>query len=83
MTLIVKRISTQAYEALTDTQRRRISRIPLRSDELSALIETAVNLHSRAVEDERERRWWVEHAVAFTAAASGLVGTVVGALIAS
>lgn len=70
-------ISNGEYEALSEAQKRLISRAPLNSQDIKALIDTAVNLHSRAVEHQKEKRWWL----ALAGAAGGLVGSLVGSLL--
>ena len=65
------------YEALDDEQFLRISRVPLSSGDIKALVDTAVSLHSRALEHQKDKRWWV----ALASAAGGLIGAVVGALL--
>jgi hypothetical protein len=73
-----ERILTSAeYNALTPAQQIRVSRVPLSSGDIKALVDTAVNLHSRALEHQKDKRWWV----ALAGAAGGLVGAVIGALL--
>jgi len=54
----------------------RISRSPLESSEIQALISTAIELYSRAFEQLRENRWWIP-------LATGFAGSLVGAFIGS
>lgn len=70
-------ISNDEYEVLTDVQKLRISRVPLAASDIKTLIDTAVNLHSRALEEQKDRRWWV----ALASAGGGLVGSITGALL--
>lgn len=67
-------LSKEEYKALPDAQRSRVSRLPLVAAEVGTLIQTATNLHSRALEHQRETRWWIPAAV-------GLVGVILGALL--
>jgi hypothetical protein len=67
-------ISRERYGQLTKEQKERISRSPLASSEIVTLVNTAIDLHSRALARRQDRRWWVTGAV-------GLVGVVLGALI--
>ena len=62
------------FEATTDAQKTRISRTPLGRTEISTLIQTAIDLHARALEHKRELRWWVPVLV-------GFVGVLLGAAI--
>ena len=75
-------LSKEASVRLSEEQKKRISRDPLGTEELATLINTAVNLHSRAIEHDRARRWWVSPAVGIIGALSGLLGAIVGAIIA-
>ncbi|MEI6302582.1 MAG: N-carbamoyl-L-amino acid amidohydrolase [Betaproteobacteria bacterium] len=70
-------LTRETFYALPDEQKSRISRIPLPSSDIKVLIETAINLHSRALEEQKDKRWWV----AIAGAAGGLVGAVVGAFL--
>lgn len=70
-------VSLADYEALKEDQKRRFSRNPLTSQDIKALIDTAVNLHSRAVEHRKEKRWWL----ALAGAAGGLMGSLMGSLL--
>ena len=66
-----KTITRQDFYDLEDHSR--ISRTPLDSEEIQTLINAAISLHSSAVEQKQERRWWIPIATA-------LVGMLVGAL---
>lgn len=73
-----ERVLTSAeYNVLNADQRLRVSRVPLSSADIKALVDTAVNLHSRALEHQKDRRWWV----ALAGAVGGLAGSVLGALL--
>ena len=71
-------ISKEKYKGLTKSERKRVSRIPLGTSEIEILIRTAIDLHSRALERKRERRWWVSTAAALAGAAIGAAAGVVG-----
>jgi hypothetical protein len=66
------------YRALSPKQRKRISRPPLSPADIEALIETAISLHTRAVELQQERRWWI---TILSSALGGLAGAILGAFI--
>ena len=70
-------LTNQEYNALTNEEKLRVSRVPLASADIKALVDTAVNLHSRALEHQKDKRWWV----ALASAGGGLVGSVLGALL--
>lgn len=52
-----RNLSFTEYSNLSETEKMRVSRTPLTSDELSILINTAISLHTRAIEQDREYRW--------------------------
>jgi hypothetical protein len=52
-----RELSLHEYQMLSDVERSRISRAPLTSEEISALMNTAINLHERAIEQNKENRW--------------------------
>lgn len=54
----------------------RVSRMPLSSDDISVLINTAINLHSRQLERKKDKLWWRTSVI-------GIAGVVVGALLKS
>lgn len=53
------KITREEFHALGPVEKGRISRTPLNSSEISALIETAIELHARALENEKAARWWL------------------------
>lgn len=53
----------------------RISRVPLSATDIKMLVDTAVNLHSRALEHQKDKRWWL----VLASAAGGLLGSIIGA----
>lgn len=69
-----EKISREEFFALSPDEKRRVSRTPLTSEELATLIQTAIDLHSRAVAHKKESRWW-------TSPVFGLAGVALGALL--
>jgi hypothetical protein len=69
-----EKISREEFRALTDEAKQRISRTPLTNSDISTLINTAINLHSREIEHKKDSRWWITGAI-------GLVGVILGAVI--
>ncbi|HEX4953341.1 MAG TPA: N-carbamoyl-L-amino acid amidohydrolase [Thermoanaerobaculia bacterium] len=69
-------ISKEEYDGLSKDQLLRISRVPLSPADIKALLDTAVNLHTRALEHQKDKRWWV----ALAGAVGGLVGSLIGSL---
>ena len=63
------------YKVLSETDKNRISRRPLSSEEVLTLVNTATQLHDRAIAQKQERRWWIDPLI-------GLIGIIVGALAA-
>jgi len=70
-------LTNTEYDALSPEKKLRISRTPLSSTDIKAMVDTAVNLHSRALEHQKERRWWT----ALAGGVGGLTGSIVGALL--
>lgn len=70
-----KELTRTECEALSLEERsRRISRLPLTSSDISVLIDTAINLHSRALDKQIAQRWWKIPAIT-------LAGVVIGGLL--
>ena len=72
-----RRLPRDEFYQLTEEQKARVSRNPLTPDDIKALIDTAINLHSRALEQQRERRWWLPLA----SAVGALIGAIIGGLL--
>ena len=66
-------------EFYASTEQDRISRTPLSSEELALLINTAIELHSRAVAKAELTRWWIPLLTGFL----GFLGALAGGLIAA
>ena len=52
-------VSKEDFLALPDDKKARISRTPLNNDDISMLIESAISLHSRALQHRQDRRWCI------------------------
>ena len=70
-----RRLTAAECLAPTEAQMERVSREPLSADDIRSLIDTAVGLHSRALDQQKDRRWWLPLATAVAA----LLGAVLGA----
>ncbi|MGR4869891.1 hypothetical protein ACIPRI_13600 [Variovorax sp. LARHSF232] len=70
-----RRLSVAECLALTEAEMERVSREPLSANDIRALIDTAVGLHSRALDQQKERRWWLP----LVTAVAALLGAVLGA----
>jgi hypothetical protein len=69
-----KEITLQELNALPADEEQRISRRPISDADIKTLIDAAINLHSRAIELQREGRWWIP-------LASSLIGGLIGAIL--
>jgi hypothetical protein len=71
-----KQLITDAeYDALSAQEKAKITRPAVPESQIKTLMDMAVDLHSRAVEANRDWRWWIAPALSFG-------GSFVGALIA-
>lgn len=52
-----RNLTFEEYSALEPEAERRISRTPLTGEEIAILVNTAINLHTRAIEQNKEHRW--------------------------
>ncbi len=73
-----KRLSVEEFQALSDDQKSRVSRDLLTPDDIKTLVDTAISLHSRALESEHARKWWIPLA---SSAIGGLLGAILGAFL--
>jgi hypothetical protein len=74
------KITRDEFIALSAPEKARVSRVALSADDIHSLMQAAIDLHSRAIEQQRERRWWIP---LIASAAGGLVGALVGAAFGS
>lgn len=70
-------LTTEQFYAAENQDR--ISRTPLNSDELSLLVNTAIELHSRAVAKAELARWWIP----VLSGVLGFLGALAGAILAA
>ena len=71
-------VSKTEYANLGPEAKARISRRPLEPNQIEALINVAISLHSRAAERARDRRWWIPPGLAFLGAlAGGIISAIV------
>jgi len=70
-------LTKEEYDSLDDQAKERVSRVRLTPADIKTLVDTAINLHARALEEQKERRWWLPLA----SVVGGLIGGVLGALI--
>lgn len=74
-----RRLSAAETLALDEAGMERVSREPLSAHDIRSLIDTAVGLHSRALDQQKERRWWLP----LVTAVAALFGAVLGAWLKS
>lgn len=72
-----RKLTKRELEALSSEQKQRVSRVALSAGDIQSLLKTAVDLHTRAVEQQRERRWWLP----LVTAGAALFGALVGAAL--
>lgn len=72
-----RRLTSQEFDEIPEAERARVSRDPLSPSDIKTLVDTAIGLHSRALEQRRDSRWWIPLASAL----GGLVGSLVGAFL--
>jgi len=70
-------VTRDERKALSEKERRRISRAPLEPSDLSVLLNAAIELHGRYIAHQEARRWFVP----LVASLSGTIGAIVGAII--
>ena len=73
-------ITRATYRSLSKEDQKKISREPITPDQISALIDVAIKMHTRASEQARDKRWWIPPSLAFVGA---LAGALVSALLKS
>lgn len=54
-----KTISPDELEKMNSTMKARVSRKPLTESEIETLISTAISLHSSALNQHQDKRWWL------------------------
>lgn len=69
-----KELDGTERESLDDEAKERLTRRPLTSDQIEALMKTAVGLHSSAIAHAQERRWLIP--LIF-----GLIGVIIGVVL--
>jgi hypothetical protein len=66
------------YEGLSDEDKKRVSRNTLTPQDIKTLVDTAIELHSRAVDLQHEKRWWIP---LVSSAIGGSIGAAIGAFL--
>lgn len=68
-------LSEVEMSTLSNIDLERVSREPLSNVDIKTLIDTAISLHARAIEQRRESKWWVPLASAVGALLGSVIGT--------
>jgi hypothetical protein len=71
----LKEMSKEEFDQLTPQQKARVSRIPLKADDIKTLIATAIDLHSRELDAKKDRLWYKPVVLQ---AIAGLLGAALG-----
>lgn len=69
-----KMLSQVEFEALPADKKKWVSRPPVPEAQIKTLVDIAITLHSRQLEQHRDWRWWVPVVMSF-------VGSVLGAIL--
>jgi hypothetical protein len=77
-----KLLTQKEYEALSDDERRWVSRPPLTDDQVKTLVEIAVTLHGHQQDASRDWRWMVPVVASFAGSIVGTVLTLLGIALA-
>jgi hypothetical protein len=73
-------IDKDEYYSLPEDKKLRISRNPLETETIQALVKTAIDLHSTALQHQQDKRWWIPLIVS---GIGGLIGAIIGGLLKS
>ena len=80
-----RELAASELDPLTREKRDELTRRPLTSDQIQALMTTAINLHDRAIAQQQEGRWrvalWTQIAVAVIGFLGVAIGAVIGAVL--
>ncbi|NOU06640.1 MAG: N-carbamoyl-L-amino acid amidohydrolase [Hyphomicrobiaceae bacterium] len=70
-------LTAEEYLLVPDVEKSKLSRNPLQPADIKALIDTAISLHARALEQRQDKRWWLPLA----SGGGALIGAVIGGLL--
>ena len=74
-----KEYMPEQIKTLPKEQRDRLTTKPLEGEQIQTLLNTAIGLHARAMEELRESRWWIP----VLAAILGFFGAMAGVILAA
>lgn|SRR5690606_14947169 len=70
-----KLLKEELLDLSNEERATRVSRVPLTPTDISTLLKVAIDLHSRALEEKKDSRWWIPLAA--------VVGSLLGSLLGS
>jgi len=70
-------ITSEEYNKLSDEEKNSYSRPQVPESQIKTLMDLAITLHQRAIDQSRDWRWWIAPAIA---AASSFIGALIGGL---
>jgi hypothetical protein len=73
----------RAYDKTLDPKTGEELRKPLEADQVEALMKIAAELHSRAIAQEQQKRWWIPLFAAIASFVGGILGAALGAILKS
>jgi len=76
-----KEYTLAELEALPDEKRWSLTTKPLAGDQIQTLLNTAIGLHTRAIEELLAARWWIPLIAAVLGFAGAIVGTFLSAYL--
>jgi len=69
-----KEINMIDVKKLTDEEKKKFSRKPLNSKQIQTLINAAVQMHTAAISQQKDKRWWIPML-------ASLMGVIIGFLL--
>ena len=74
-----KEYTPEQIKLLSPKQRDLLTSKPLEGDQIQTLLNTAIGLHARAMEELRESRWWIPVLAAILGFFGGMAGVILAA----
>src|SRR5262245_12092046 len=76
-----KEYTPAEIQALPEKQRGLLTAKPLGGEQIQTLLNTAIGLHARAMEELRESRWWIPVFAAILSSIGAIVGVILSAAL--
>ncbi|MBK6826616.1 MAG: N-carbamoyl-L-amino acid amidohydrolase [Chitinophagaceae bacterium] len=73
-----KLITREEFIAMPNDDKARVSRLPLTAETIQSLIATAIDMHSRALQFEQDKRWLINLVIS---GVGGLLGAIIGGVL--